>query len=331
MPQDQTIMITGVSSYWGRRVAERLLAEPGVRVLGLDSVSPEGALPGLTYLPGDVRRRDLPETLIETGVTAICHLAFRQSDEHTADTFDYNVMGAINVFGAAAKADVRRLVAMSSASVYGAREDNPALLTEEAPLRGSRDVPVIRYQIELEQFFRQFRQTAPATRLAILRLAHVVGPTADSPMARYLADPWTPVLLGADPLLQFIHEDDAAEALVRALLSDVEGPINVAARPSLPLSAALALVRKVPVAVPRPLASWGQAILAERGKQLPLPLDALRYPALVDTARIADDLDFLPARTAIVALRDFGAAHEQPVASLLRGRLAGRQSRQSRE
>jgi UDP-glucose 4-epimerase len=277
----------------------------------------------LTVLQGDIRRRDLPEIMVEAGVTTICHLAFRYSEEHTADNFDYNVMGAINVFGAAAKAGVRRLVVASSANVYGASADNPAALAEEAPLRGSRDVPTIRFQIELEQFYRQYRQTAPVTQLAVLRFAHVVGPTAEGPMARYLADPWTPVLLGADPLLQFIHEDDVVEAFAKTLQSAVDGPVNIAARPTVPLSSALALIGKLPVVVPRPLASWGQVLLAERGRKLSLPLEALRYSSLVDTKRMEGDLDFVPARSALGALRDFAETHKQPVASLLRRRLAG--------
>jgi UDP-glucose 4-epimerase len=305
-------------------VAALLLAEPEVRLFGLDAAAPEEQPPGLTYVQADVHRRDLPEILAEAEVTTICHLAFRQEDVSSAELFDYNVMGAINVLGAAAKAGVRRLVTLSSAGVYGVMADNSARLTEEASLRGSPEVPTLRCQVELEQFYRQYRHTAPEAQLTVLRPAHIVGPTVDSPMTRYLADPWTPVLLGVDPLLQFIHEDDVAAALVRAILSDVDGPVNVAARPAVRLSGALALVRKLPLAVPVRLASWGQALLAERGKPLPLPLEALRYSALVDTKRMEQALAFRPARTAIGALHDFAEAQERPLAGFLRERLAGR-------
>ena len=50
-----------------------------------------------------------------------------------------------------------------------------------------------------------------------LRFANIIGPTANTPMTRFLSTPATPRLLGFDPMLQVIHEDDVIGALAHAV------------------------------------------------------------------------------------------------------------------
>ncbi len=329
MSEPRTILITGVTSAWGRRVAARLGQEPGVRLIGLDVLPAERAPTGLDYVQSDPRQRGLPALLRDRGVEIVCHLAYRSVDRHSEAAFEHNVMGTIHLFGACAKAGVRRIVARSSTMVYGALPDNPALLVETAPLRASRDHGECRYLVEMEQFYDGFHHTAPEVKLAILRFANIVGPTADTPMTRFLAEPRAPVLLGFDPLLQFIHEDDVVEALAQAAIGEIAGPVNVAATPSLPLTRALALAQKIPVVVPHPLAYWSTTFLGDSERLAPLPWDYLRYRWVADTSRLETDWGFLPAVGAEEALRAFVAAGRQPVAELWREALA--QGRQWRE
>jgi UDP-glucose 4-epimerase len=147
--------------------------------------------------------------------------------------------------------------------------------------------------------------------LTNLRFASIVGPTADTPMTRYLSRMWTPSLLGFDPMMQVIHEDDVVAALLHALDKDAPGVFNVAAHEVLPLSSIRGLVGKLPLSVFHPVANWGVALMGIYGHRLkhylPIEPSYLRYPWVADLTRMEQDLGFTPRYTAEEALRDFAA------------------------
>ena len=60
-----------------------------------------------------------------------------------------------------------------------------------------------------------------------LRLAPVLGSHVPSPLGRLLRLPVVPVPALADPPFQLLHQEDAARAMVEALLRGVDGPLNV--------------------------------------------------------------------------------------------------------
>ena len=332
MSEPQVVLITGVAGYWGRRLAQRLLTEPGVRVVGLDQapLPATSFLPGMTYVQNDLRQRTLADVLAAAQVDTVCHLSFRPTLTHTEAAFDFNVMGTINLFGACAQAGIHKIVVKSSAAVYGARPDNPAFLCETHPLRGSRQHGTVRYLMEIEHFCRKFHHTDPQARLTLLRFANIVGPTADTPMTRFLREAGAPVLLGFDPLLQFIHEDDVVEALAHAVLADVAGVFNVAAPPPIPLTRALALAQKIPVALPHTLAYWAATAVPDLERYAPLPLDYVRYRWVADTERMSEVLGFTPMITADEALRGFdaGSGHRLLATAVEQALKQGEQLRQ---
>lgn len=331
MSEPQVILITGVAGYWGRRLAQRLLAEPGVRVVGLDREPPPEItpVPGMTYIQYDLRQRTLAEALAAAQVDTVCHLSFRPSQTHSEGAFDFNVMGTINLFGACAQAGVHKIVVKSSTAVYGARHDNPAFLRETHPLQGSRRYGTVRYQMEIEHFCRKFHHTDAAARVTVLRFANIVGPTADTPMTRFLHEAGAPVLLGFDPMMQFIHEDDVVEALAHAALADVAGVFNVAAPPPMPLTRALALAQKLPVALPHALAYWAATATPDLERYAPLPLDYVRYRWVADTEQMSQALGFTPTVPADEALRTFdaGSGHRLLAAGIKQAIAQGEQVR----
>jgi len=62
--------------------------------------------------------------------------------------------------------------------------------------------------------------------VSVLRFANIVGPHADTPLAEYFALPVLPTVLGYDPRLQFIHEDDAVQVLRLAAAEPRRGTTN---------------------------------------------------------------------------------------------------------
>jgi UDP-glucose 4-epimerase len=339
MDPKTVVLVTGVAGYWGRRLAARLAADPALHVLGLDATPPVESIKGLDFIQADVRNPLLVDVLRQEAVQKVCHLAFRESGRRDEAAFDLNVMGTMKVLGACAEAGVGRIVLRSSTAVYGARADNSAFLSEDHALNAGPRTGTLRDLLEIEAFCNGFQRQAPASRLTALRFAHIIGPTVDSPLTRFLRNPLAPILLGFDPLMQVIHEDDVVEALAHALGHPTAGVFNIAAEGVLPLSKLMALAGKMGVPVVHLAAYWGNPLLAGVGLPVyrfwPLEPDALRYPCVGDLAQMRDTLGFTPKYTSAEALREFAgsrrlrpyqprsaaATHEQEV---LRDTLARR-------
>lgn len=309
----KVVLVTGVADYWGARLAARLLAEPGLHVIGLDVQPPRQSIGELDFIQADVRNPMLAELLQSEGVQAVCHLKFVPTIRPGRVTMDVNVGGAMKVLGACAEAGVDQVVLKSSLAVYGAHPDNSAFVTEAQALRASRRYGYTKDMLEIESFCNDFRHRTPGTALTILRFASIIGPIADTPMTRFLKNALAPALMGFDPTMQVIHEDDVVEALAHAIINAVPDVFNVAAEGTLPLQRLMALAGKPPLLVPHPAVYWGVEALNNGRLRLehyvPIEPDYLRYPWVGDLTKMRAELGFVPYYTAEEALREFA---EQP-------------------
>lgn len=309
MPQRKVVLITGVAGYWGLRVATRLAAETNFHIIGVDVEPPAEKVQGLDFIQADIRNPLLVDLLAAEKVDTVCHLAFMHSTRPSEPAFDLNVMGTTKLLGACAEAGVSKVVLKSSTAVYGARPSNSAFLTEDHYLRGSRRYGYIRDMVEIERFCSGYGREVPEMRLTVLRFASIVGPTVDTPMTRFLREPQAPSLLGFDPIMQLIHEDDVVEALLHAILHDREGVFNIAAEDALPLNKIRGLAGKPPVVVFHSFAYLGLTLLSSRAarvtRYLPMDPDYLRFQWVGDLKRMREEFGFEPRYTAEDALREF--------------------------
>ncbi len=316
MSEKQTILVTGVAEIWGFRVAARLMRETGLHIIGLDSRSPAEALEGLDFIKADVRNPMLAELLRTEEVDTVCHLAFVETDRPSSAASDLNVTGTTQLLDACAGAEVRKVVLKSSTAVYGARPTNAAFLTEGHALRGSKRTGTIHDLLEIETFCRHFAQRTPQPIVTILRFANIVGTTVDTPMTRFLKMPRALSLLGFDPRMQIIHEEDVVEALAHTVLNDIPGAINVAAEDIIPLNKLRGLAGKQPVAIPHQIAYWSRRLSGSSWRRssdaLPIEPDYLRYPWVADLRRMGEELGFVPRHNAEDTLREFAEHHHAP-------------------
>lgn len=305
MTDKRVVLVDGVTGYWGRRVAEQLLTQPELHIIGLDAEPPEEDIKELDFVQADIRNPLLVELFREERVDTICHLAFEDSARPSESSFDLNVMGTMKVFSAAAEANVRKIVCMSSTMVYGAEPGNSAFLREEHALNGKRSYGYVRDLVEIEGFCNGFRGQAMNMMLTVLRFAHIIGTRCDTPLTRFLREQTAPLLMGFDPMMQLIHEDDVIRAILHAVDRDVPGTFNVAAENSMPLMKVVGLAGKVPLPVLHPLAYLGVQMI---GPSLaPIDLNFLRYPCVGDLRKMREELVFTPQYTADEALREFAA------------------------
>lgn len=296
----RTVLVTGVSGYWGRRVAKVLLAEPDVRVLGIDVRPPEWIEVGLDFVKADVRNPLLCDLMRVERVDTVIHLAWRERQWRREEDFESNVLGSLQLIGAAVDAGVRQVVLKSTMAVYGASPDNPIALPEEAPLRAQSRYGYVRDPLEMEMALGEFRAEYPELDLAVLRFANILGPDVDSPLTRWLRRPALPELLGFDPMLQVIDADDVVGALVHAVRVGASGSTNVAADGAVSLCQIAGLFGKPVLPILHLLAYWGSSILASvpMGRKtlawLPFDPDYLRYPWTGSLARMRSELGFEP-------------------------------------
>jgi UDP-glucose 4-epimerase len=208
---------------------------------------------------------------------------------------------------AARQARIRKLVLWSNTWLYGAHPSNPNFLTEKHPLRAPTSEPYFADKIEAEEQARKLAQRAPGTVVTILRTAPILGPTVHNVVTRYLARKLCPTMMGFDPLLQFLHEIDAIEALRLALLRDVPGTFNVVGEGVIPLSTAIRLAGRVAVPIPHPIAETLAALgwVAQLVDAPPSFLKYLRFLCVADGQRAHTVMGFRPAHTSREALLDF--------------------------
>ena len=220
----RVVLVTGVSTPLAARVAQALSAEPGVRrVIGVDS-APPAAMTGFDYAPVDLHDESLGRIVADSGADLILHLGLDTG--HSANRED-NLLGTMRVLTAVQRsASVRRLVVRSSATLDA---DDAA---------------------EVERHTRGLQRRRPDLEVAVLRFANLIGPKADTPLTRYLDSRVVPTVMGRDPQVRFLHEDDGVEALVRMAVSDGTGFFDVAGKDSVPLSQCLRRIGGHPVPLP---------------------------------------------------------------------------------
>lgn len=311
MTTDRVIAVTGVSGRWGRAVAQALLAQPGVHVLGIDVRPPQRQIANLDFIKADIRNPLVVDLLRVEQVDTVVHLAWRERQRRREADFESNVLGTMQLLGACVDAGVDQVVLRSATTVYGARPENPAYMDESFPLAARSGDATVRDMLEVERFLAEFATEFPELRIAVLRFANVVGIGADSPFTRLLRLPVIPSLLGFDPLLQVIDFEDAVAALVHSVLTRAGGAVNVAADEVVSLCQAAAMVGRPVLPILHLAVYWtlplagATPVTRSARRYWPLEPDYLRYPWTVSTERMRAELGFEPAWTARQALQRF--------------------------
>lgn len=298
----RTIAVTGLGSFAGAGAVERLLAcEDAPALVGIDVSLPRPLAGRVRFHRIDLTRAaaqaELARVLEKEQCEALLHAAFF-TDPHPDRRLsrELEVSGSLHVMNAAAQAGVRRLVVTSTAQVYGPHPEHPLFLTEDHPLRPHPDAHAACDRAEVEASLQLFAYRHPAIEVATLRPCWLAGPNVDSLVLRHLGARFVTTLLGYDPLLQLLHEDDFFDAVELALRRGARGAFNLAARAALPLSTLLRLAGCIPRPVLHPLLYRleRQAWLRRTGDPPEGFFDHLRFGWRVDTERARCELGFLP-------------------------------------
>lgn len=236
--ENMTVLVTGGAGFIGSHLTKALVKE-GYKVRVLDNIirnvnnvadlSAEGKI---EFLKGDIRNNqhvreamaDVDYVFHEAAVCLNRCLAF------PAEAIEVNLEGSYNVFEAAIRERVEKVIYASSASVYGEPKYLP--MDEE-----HSTIPLEPYAAAklCTDHFAKFLAEKNGMNFIALRYFNVYGPnqSTDAYYTSVVNSFIKRVLAGASPLiagkgdqaLDFTYVDDIVQANIAALRSDVENEI----------------------------------------------------------------------------------------------------------
>lgn len=235
------VVVTGSAGAVGRRVCARL-AELGYEVVGLDRRPSVVSSQRVVLRVVDLAIVDLRSEL--QGAEVVVHLAAGvTAGDVGADTGRDRLAVFERLLSAAAAVGVRHLVIRSSAMVYGAWPDNPVPLTEDAPVRPCPDFLFALHRARMEEMAevwaagRESRGDGgtksvlagrPERILTVLRPAVTVAEERPGGLASVVGAAAAIRSDEGEPMGQFLHSDDLADAVVCSVRTRYHGPLNVA-------------------------------------------------------------------------------------------------------
>lgn len=261
MAEGRTLLLVGAGGFVGGHVAAAAEAA-GLRVVQTRRQA-GAALPACDLLDPESVGRCLEDAAPDLIVNAAGAASVGASWERPAETFAANATGVLNLLeAAAARAPTAHVLCLSSADVYGIREERELPLGEELEPR-----PVTPYgaskaamEIVCDQYAR-----ARGLRIAVARVFNLIGPGqsprfAFSGFARRIAAAErrggeVELALGnGDAVRDFVDIRDGARALLALSREELEGTFNLCSGRRTAVSelvAGLIAAARVPVKVRR--------------------------------------------------------------------------------
>lgn len=295
-----SIIVLGGSGFIGSILVQKLTKQ-GVSVRVYDVENPKVAVQNVKYIQGSILDRQVLKQAM-SGCDIIYHLAAHLPVAHDKSNtlsealLEVNVAGTQCVLEAAKETSIKRIVYTSSTAVYGIPSRNP-IDESTTPFK-----PVEAYGISKTLAEEACKEFADAGNdVVIIRPCPVVGPGrlgVFQILFEWIYRGWNvPILGDGKNILQFIHVDDCANAIVAAGELPYEpnrfSAFNVGASDLVPLKQGLeTLIQQVGSkskvrSLPKALIIMG-VIAASKLRLLPLsPFHALIYGESVYSSNVS--------------------------------------------
>ncbi|HUY01077.1 MAG TPA: NAD-dependent epimerase/dehydratase family protein [Candidatus Deferrimicrobium sp.] len=308
------VAITGINSGLGRSLVPKLQKDPLIdKIIGIDISDYSGAPEKIEFFKVDVRDKEGLEGALKNAEILI-HLAFIVNPKKLPNLkiiYDINVNGSQNVFQAAVKNSVKKIVHLSSQSVYGHLKECPSIVSEETPRLGIKTTNFYYAHTKalVEQYLDEFEKLYPDIKVIRFRPPIITGPHFIQNRGLFTARNkkriYTILPESADKIasLQFIHEEDLTDILILAIKRDLRGAYNVSSNILRDFSEFMnheygVKITKIPRFLAKlavrlgriwPKLRWAQAIL---------------YNSLLDTQKIEHELGWKPKYTTEECIRE---------------------------
>jgi UDP-glucose 4-epimerase len=287
------VLVTGISSFWGGRLAQALEQDPAVEVIiGVSPEDPTCELERTEFVRVGTQhallRRIVQAAQIDTVVDS--RLIVDSATANPRAAHEANVIGTMNILAACSGPDspVRKFVFKSTAHYYGCEQDDPAYFTERMQRPHAPRTQLERDIVEAEKAVGSFAERNRGITVTTLRFVNGLGPDLRTSHTALFSLPVVPSILGFDPRYQFIHENDIVALLEHAVREDLPGVYNAAGDGVLVLSEVASLLGK-PLAPVIPPWGTGLAVAALKPLGLQIPpemVSQLRFGRGVDNRKL---------------------------------------------
>ena len=300
------VLITGISGKLGRLVATSLI-EKGHDIIGVDRRPWPGPPDGVQMFNADIRKRPAEDVFRTQRPDAVIHMAtVSHFESHAEERYRINLKGAQAVFENCDKYGVERCIFVGRHTYYGAAPDSPLYHSEDDPPEEISTFPDLADLVAADLYAGSALWRYPDLSTTVLRMCYTLGPSHHGTLAQFLRGKRVPTVLGFDPLFQFLHERDAANAVTAALCEGSRGVFNVSGPQPVPLSVLIEVTGRANWRIPEPMFN---SMLGKFGlpKLPPGAINHVKFPVVVDSEPFREDTGFQYSYDEVRAMEAFAS------------------------
>lgn len=250
-------LVTGGAGFIGSNLVKQLVDE-GNEVVVLDNLlsgykSNLDSIPEVYFIEGDIRDKKIVDEAVE-GIEVVFHLAAsvgnKRSIDNPLDDADINVIGTVTVLEAARRAGVRKIVASSSAGIFGELKTLP--IKEDHPVEP--DSPYGCTKLSMEKLCLAYAKLYSIEAIC-LRYFNIYGPNQryDAygnaiPIFAFQVLRHEPVTIfgDGDQTRDFLNVRDVVQANIKAAnLVGVSGAFNIGSSSRITINNLVDMIQEV--------------------------------------------------------------------------------------
>ena len=294
------VLVIGIAGGLAQLLSKKLNTRfPNAKITGVDSrTTPKPKdIQNLSCLTLKYSRTEFEKLFRKNKFDVVFHLGRLSHAQpilpmNLAQKIEFTLVETQKLFDICKTFQVKKIIFLSSFHVYGANADNPVFLTEDAPLRASIDFGNLREVVEIDFTATNWMwKYQNEIQMNVFRPCNIIGHHIKNAVTTYLTTKYSPYPIDYNPSFQFIHEDDMANILVRAILEVPTGVYNLAPDEFISIRRALQICKNGGPPVPLFLATAFASLLKKWYSALPeYFLEYLKYPCLIDNQLIKTHL-----------------------------------------
>ena len=267
------VLVKGAAGYLGSQLVAALAADPARKpavlvAMDVRAVPAAARIAGVCYEVADIRAPDLAALLARHAIDTVVHLASVVTPgKNSKREFEYSVdvLGTENLFKACVAARAGKIVVSSSGAAYGYHADNPAWISEDAPIRGNREFAYSWHKRLVEEMLADYRLHQPQLAQVVFRIGTILGETVRNQITDLFDKPRLIAIRGCDSPFVFIWDQDVVGCMSQAVYSDKCGIYNVAGDGALGIAEIAARLGRRCVVLPAWLLRSAPALLKPLG------------------------------------------------------------------